>query len=201
MKHHGSILLLSLCLAGCATLFGWDIHAPGMLSSDFSKQIQPVPVRLALYLPPEVSAYESQDKGGRLADPQTYHVGEAFSPMALEAFQEGFEEFILMETEPSAQILKQCGIPYLAVVAITDFGNKVTLKGQAIAIQTEVVLYNQDLYPVIHFQASGLSDAEKVFAKRGGPQVNLNAAIERCLLAIVQQLQDSVLQREEKENG
>ncbi len=176
--------------AGCTTLFGWDIHAPGLLSQYGVQNISPAKERLALYLSPEVLSYESKNKGGKMADPQTYHVGEAYGPMLVEAFQQGFEEFILMETEPTPAILKQYGIPHVAVVRIKDFGNRVTLKGQAVSLVTETILLDQDLNPLARFESTGTSDAKKVFAKKGGPEVNLNAAIEHNVLAIVQVLQD-----------
>jgi len=184
--------LLSLFQAGCARLFGWDIHAPGILSQNFSNQVRPTPARMALYLPPELLNFQSKDRGGSTADPQTYHVGEALGPMMIEGFQNAFSEFIFMEAEPTPQILKQYGIPYLVVVQIKRFDNNVTWRGQGITLVTEAVVLDSDLNIVGRFEARGLSDAQKVFAKKGGPQVNLNAAIENNVLAIVQYLQDSI---------
>ena len=187
-----TLLLLGLSQAGCARLFGWDIHAPGILSQNFNHQVQPVPSRMALYFPPELLNFQSKDRGGKTADPQTYHVGEALGPMMIEGFQNGFEEFIFMEVEPTTQILKQYSIPYLVVVQIKRFDNNVTWRGQGITLITEAVVLDSDLNIVGRFEARGLSDAEKVFAKKGGPQVNLNAAIENNVLAIVKYLQDSI---------
>ncbi len=183
---------LVVVLTGCARIFGWDIHAPGILSTNFTEQVQAAPQRVALYLPPEVLAYQSKERGGRWADPQTYHLGEAFGPMILEAFQEGFEEFIFLEAEPTPQVLKRYGIPHLVVVRIKDFNNRVTLKGQAVQIVTEAAVLDSDLNLLGRFESKGSSDAQKVFAKKGGPEVNLNAAIENNVLAIVQYLQDSI---------
>ncbi|MBI4358631.1 MAG: hypothetical protein HY584_04960 [Candidatus Omnitrophica bacterium] len=178
--------------SGCASIFGWDIHAPGILSEDFSKKVKPIPERVALYLPPELLAYVSHDRGGRTADPQTYHVGEALGPMLVEGFQAGFEEFILLETEPTSAILKRYGIPYLVTVRIKNFKNRVTWGGHAITVATEALVFDSDLKWLGRFESSGASDAEKVFAKKGGPQVNLNAALENNVLAIVEYLQDSM---------
>ena len=74
-----------LLLAGCATIFGWDIHAPGVLSNNFFQKVSPVPERVALWMEPGLIPYISKDRGGKTADPQTYHVGEAFGPMLIEA--------------------------------------------------------------------------------------------------------------------
>lgn len=177
-------------LSGCAALFGWKIHAPGILSQNYYGQVSQDGGRIALYLPDDVLAYQSTDRGGKLADPQTYFVGEAFVPMILEAFQQGFREFIFFETEPDAQMMQAYDIPLLAVVRIRDLKNKVTLKGQAVQLETETRLYNSFLQPVAAFESIGSSDAKKVFAKKGGPEVNLNAAIENNLIAMIQYLQD-----------
>ncbi len=176
----------------CATLFGWDIHAPGILSSGFSQRVQPISSRVALYIDPSVWNYSSTDRGGRMADPQTFHIGEAYVPMLIEGFQESFEEFIFMEAEPDAAILQRYGINYLAVVKIKKFGNRVTMKGQAVQLVSETVVLNSELQPLAHFESSGISDAEKIFAKKGGPEVNLNAALENNILAIVEYLQDAI---------
>ncbi len=185
-------LLLSLSQAGCARLFGWDIHAPGILSQNFNHQVQPVSARMALHFPPELLKFQSKDRGGKTADPQTYHIGEALGPMLIEGFQNAFSEFLFIEIEPTQQILKQYGVPYLVVVQIKRFDNNVTWRGQGITLVTEAVVLDAGLNIVGRFEARGLSDAEKVFAKKGGPQVNLNAAIENNVLAIVQYLQDSI---------
>lgn len=184
--------LALILLTGCARLFGWDIHAPGLLSEHFSEQVRPAKERIALYLPGEFLNFKSTKRGGRFADPQTYHVGEAFGPMLIEAFQTGFEEFIFMEVEPTPEILKRYGIPHVVFVQIKDFDNRVTLKGQGIGIRTEAVVKDADLNLVARFESEGTSDAEKIFAKKGGPEVNLNAALEHNAASIVQYLQDSI---------
>ena len=184
------LFLTVLALTGCATIFGWKIHAPGLLSKEFETRVLPVKERIALYLPPETLAYESKARGGRLADPQTYYVGEALAPMLLEGFQTGFEEFIFLETEPTPAMMKQYAIPRLAVVRVKEFQNQVTLKGQAVSLLTETAVLDPELQLIARFESRGTSDAQKVFAKRGGPEVNLNAAIENNVLAVVQQLQD-----------
>lgn len=189
--HFQILLFLLLFLhTGCATIFGWKIHAPGLLSSGFEQKIKPVNERIALYLPPETLNYESRDRGGRLADPQTYYVGEALGPMFLEGFQAAFNELIFLETEPTPKIMARYAIPRLAMVRVKDFKNRVTLRGQGVMLVTETVVLDPDLKPLARFEARGASDARKVFAKRGGPEVNLNAAIENNVLAVVQQLQD-----------
>src|SRR3989338_3616206 len=96
---HLTFLILMLIQTGCASIFGWDIHAPGLLSHDFYEQVKPLDERLALHLPAETVHYVSQDRGGKTADPQTYHVGEAFGPMLIEAFQGAFSEFVSLEAE------------------------------------------------------------------------------------------------------
>lgn len=188
-KALAAFLLLT---AGCAALFGWDIHAPGLMSQNYFMNVREHPARIALYLQPSAKNFISKERGGRFADPQTFHVGEAFAPMALEAFQHGFGEFIYLEAEPSAAILKQYGIPYLAVVSVEDLNNKVTMKGQAVEIVSKMEIYNQDLELIEIFEASGVSDAQKVFAKKGGPEVNLNAAVERNITALVQHIHDAL---------
>ncbi|MFA6600142.1 MAG: hypothetical protein WCU74_03890, partial [Candidatus Omnitrophota bacterium] len=134
------ILVLAIVLGpGCARLFGWDIHAPGVLSGNFFTVVEPAPsrarsgpasvprvpryvltgpTRIGLYLPAELKNFESRDRGGKTADPQTYHIGEAFYPMILEAFQYGFDEPIVLEAVPTAQIMARYDIPYLAAVKI-----------------------------------------------------------------------------------
>lgn len=186
------IVVAALISSGCAALFGWDIHAPGILSARFLDEIQPVNQRIALYFEPELASFISTDKGGRFADPQTYHVGEALTPMLVEGFQQGFHEFILMETRPTPEIMRQYAIPHLAVVRVNDFGNRVTLKGQAIALITETAVLDQELNLLGKFESTGVSDAQKIFAKKGGPQVNLNAAIENNVKAIIEHIQDSL---------
>ena len=187
-----AVFLLIIFASGCASLFGWDIHAPGILSAAFLEKINPVHGRIALYLDPHVWNYESKDRGSKTADPQTYHIGEAFAPMIVEAFQQAFDEFIFMEGEPDQNILKRYAIPYLAVVRVEAFENKVTWKGQAVSLTTATVVFDSGMQELGRFRAKGTSEAEKIFAKKGGPQVNLNAAVENNALAIVQHLQDSL---------
>lgn len=185
-------LVLSIISAGCTALFGWDIHAPGILSQNFAFNVRPVKNRVGLYLEPSVWNYISKNRGGRFADPQTYHVGEAYVPMVIEGFQEGFEEFIFFEIEPTPEIIKQYGIEYTAAVRIREFGNRVTMKGQAVQISTETLVFDRNFQPLARFASLGSSDAEKIFAKKGGPEVNLNAAIENNVIAVVQYIQDSI---------
>ena len=184
------LLGLAFIQTGCAAIFGWNIHAPGILSENFSKRLTPVHERVALYLAPGFLSYQSKNKGGRTADPQTYYIGEALGPMLIEGFQDGFDEFIFLETEPSPPILKRYGIRRLVVVRVKDFENSVTLKGQAVTLVTETAVFDQDMRLLSQFESAGTSDSQKVFAKKGGPEVNLNAAIENNVLAIVAQLQD-----------
>ncbi len=179
-----------LPLWGCATIFGWNIHAPGLLSNEFTSKIQPVHERIALYLPLEVLTYESKNRGGKTADPQTYYIGESLGPMLVEGFQAGFTEFIFLETEPTPELMKRYAIPRAAVIKVKEFQNQVTLKGQTVGLVTETAVLDSDLHFITRFESRGGSGAQKVFSKRGGPQVNLNAAIENNVLAIIQQLQD-----------
>ncbi len=189
----GLFLLSSvLFFAGCVRLFGWDIHSPGILSESFAKQISPIHERVALYLPPDILKFESTDRGSQFADPQTFHVGEAFGPMLLEGFQDGFQEFIFMEKEPTPEILKRYSISYLVLIRIKEFKNHVTMKGQALSLMTETLLLDSDMKVLARYESRGTSDAQSVFRKKGGPQVNLNAAIERNVLAILQYLQDMI---------
>lgn len=195
-RHNGAFsgpsfyAFLLFLTAGCAAIYGYKIHAPGLLSGEFNQKIQPVNERIALYLPRESLAYQSKNKGGRTADPQTYFIGEALGPMLVEGFQAGFNEFIFFETEPTPEIMKRYAIPRAAVVWVKEFTNRVTLKGQAVGLITETAVLDSNLNLLTRFESRGASDAKKVFSKRGGPEVNLNAAIENNVLAIVQQLQD-----------
>ncbi len=132
-----------------------------------------------------------------MADPQIYFVGEAFTPMVIEAFQRAFDELVFFEIEPDPQILQHYGITHLAVVQIRTLKNRVTLKGQAVQLETETRVYDQTLQPRITFESVGASDAKKIFSKKGGPEVNLNAAIENNVMAMVQFLQDWI----HKNNG
>ena len=186
------LLAIALAGSGCAALFGWDIHAPGILSEKFVHDVAPLQQRIALYLDPSASNYISQNRGSRTADPQTYHVGESFAPMLVEAFQKGFGEFIFLEVEPNPDVMKQYGIPYLAAVRVKEFSNRVTWKGQALALVTETTVLDPSLQLVARFESEGVSDSQKVFAKKGGPEVNLNAALENNAAAIVHYLQDSL---------
>jgi hypothetical protein len=188
----GLLVGFALFQSGCATIFGWDIHAPGIFSGEFAQRIEPMDQRIALYLPPELLTYRSTNRGGRFADPQTYHIGESLGPMMVEGFQQGFQEFIFFEVEPTAPILKRYAVSYLAVTRVKGFDNRVTLKGQGVALETETAVFDSDLKLLARFESRGASDAQKIFAKKGGPEVNLNAAIENNVLAIVQYLQDSI---------
>lgn len=192
MRFLRLLLPVLLLMAGCATLFGWDIHAPGILSENFNHTIQPMPQRMALYVDPELTRFVSKDKGSAMSDPQTYHVGEAFHPMLIEGFQQGFEEFIMLEVEPTRDVLKQYAIPYVAAVRMKGFDNRKgkPLNRQVITVATETLIYDSDLKVLAKFDSSGSSDSRKVFAKRGGPEVNLNAAIENDILSTVQFIQD-----------
>ncbi len=190
-----ALFLIAVALAlqpGCATLFGWDIHPPGMLSVNFVDKVQLMPQRIALYLDPAIYTYESNARGGWTADPTKFHIGEAYAPMIVEGFQQAFEEFIFMEEEPEEAVMKQYGIPYLVMVRIKGFENRMTWKGQGVALTTEAVVLDSQLREIDRFESSGASDVEKVFAKKGGPEVNLNAAIENNIAVLVQYLQDSL---------
>jgi len=150
---------LIFMFAGCATLFGWKIHAPGILSNKFYDEIEKTDGRIALYIPPHCAEFISTEKGGTLADPTTFFIGEAFAPMLLEAFQHSFSEFVFMEIDPNADVLKQYQIPFVIVVDIREFYNKMTLKGQAVSIISEVWILNGDLQIVRHLEVVGTSDA------------------------------------------
>lgn len=187
-----SILACLFLFSGCAALFGWKIHAPGILSRNFSYQIRSVDERVGLYIEPSAWNYVSKNRGGRLADPQTYYVGESFVPMTIEGFQGGFGEFIFFEVPPTPDMMKQYAVKYLAITRIKAFGNKVTLKGQAVQLVTQTAVLDSQFRELGFFESSGSSDAEKIFAKKGGPEVNLNAAIENNVIAMVQYLQDAI---------
>ncbi len=180
--------------SGCATLFGWKIHAPGILSQGFYDQVKPESVRLGLHLPESLMRYVSNNRGGRFADPQTYFVGEAMTPMVIEGFQQGFGEFVYLEDEPTDLILKRYSIPYLVIIQVRDFLNKVTMKGQALELITDVQIFNPEGKLLQRFEARGASDAQKIFAKKGGPEVNLNAAIENNIRVTIQYVQDFIQQ-------
>jgi len=180
---------LVLAVSGCA-IFHWDIHAPGLLSTAYYAEVRQENQRIALFIPDGLMQYTSTNRGGALADPQTYHIGEAMAPMMVEAFQTAFDEFILLEAEPTPELMKQYGISYLVLIDIQEFQNKVQLKGQGVGLVSKVYIVDSDLYLMAEFQAAGSSDARKVFAKKGGPEVNLNAAIESNLIATIQFIQD-----------
>ena len=110
--------------------------------------------------------------------------------MMLEAFQDVFEELVVMEVEPTPEILKRYQIPVLAVIRVKDFKNTVSWRAQALAVTTETALFDAGMKPLLRFESRGVSDAVRVFAKKGGPEVNLNAAIENNALAVVQSVQD-----------
>ncbi|OQA41907.1 MAG: hypothetical protein BWY49_00183 [Candidatus Omnitrophica bacterium ADurb.Bin314] len=185
------VVLGVLVFSGCATLFGWDIRAPGVLSRRFYEHVHPESQRVGVYLDPALHGMISTNKGGRFADPQTYHIGDAYLPMAIEAFQQGFTEFVLIESEPTQEMLRQYAIPYLVYIKPGAFGNDVTLKGQAISFETEAFVFDQDLGFLDRFRTTGSSDSKKVFAKKGGPQVNLNAALENNIESVVLHIQDA----------
>lgn len=193
--HDSSVRLWILCVValfcgGCAMLFHWDIHAPGRLSQAYFSQVMPENQRVGLFITDGLMQYTSTNKGGRFADPQTYHIGEAMAPMMVEAFQRAFTEFILIEAEPTPELMRRYAIPALVLIDVSEFYNQVRIKGQGVGLKTHVYLLDQDMYLMAEFEAMGSSDARKVFAKKGGPEVNLNAAIESNLIATVQFVQD-----------
>jgi len=185
-------LAFSLLLSGCATLFGWDIHAPGVLSQRFYERVEPLDQRIGLYLDPSFSDLISKNKGGRFADPQTYYIGEAYVPLVIEGFQRGFGEFLFLEDEPRREVLAQYGITYAVYIRPRAFTNDVTLKGQKVGFESDTFVFDADLNLLDRFQTTGTSDSKKVFAKRGGPQVNLNGALENNVESIVLHIQDAV---------
>ncbi|HOW58930.1 MAG TPA: hypothetical protein PLO78_04290 [Candidatus Omnitrophota bacterium] len=189
-----SCVAVFACLAfsGCATLFGWDIHAPAVLSQRFYTHVQTQNQRLAVYLDPSLPGLISKNKGGRFADPQTYHIGEAYIPILIEGFQQGFSEFILIENEPSQEILSRYAVPYLVYIRPRAFLNDVTLKGQALSFETETLVFDQNLNLMDRFQNTGSSDARRVFAKKGGPQINLNASLENNVETMILHIQDAI---------
>lgn len=190
--YFASSLLLQ---SGCQALYGWDIQAPGLLSANFYQANLPINECVALYLAPGLAQFQSTDKGSWSADPQTYHVGEALAPMLVEAFQQSFEGFYLLETEPAPEILARYGISYVVAIRIKDFGNQVTWKGQTLTLQLEGEVYDARLKFLARFESRGVSDVKKIFARKGGPEVNLNATIENAVTAMVRYLQDSFRQK------
>lgn len=193
MLNRSAAVCFAVLFSGCAAIFGWNIHAPGTLSRAFVEHLEPVNARVALYFEPGVAEFISTNKGGWSADPQTYYVGEAFAPMLMEGFQTGFSEFVFLEVEPTPAVMKRYALPFVAVVRVKSFGNRVTLKGQALALVTETAVLDSGLRLLATFESTGVSDAEKVFAKKGGPELNLNAAVESNVRAAVQYLQDALL--------
>lgn len=181
--------------AGCAALFGWNIHAPGVLSAQYYQQVEPYPSRVTLYFPKELLDDTFKNRGSRFADPQVYYAGEALGPILIEAFQHGFQEFFFMEVEPDPAILQQYGIEYLVTVKIRNFGNRVTLKGQQLMLELEAGLYDAQMQPLMRFVSKGTSEAFGVFAKKGGPEVNLNAAIENATRSMLYYLHDAMRQK------
>lgn len=175
---------------GCVALYGWNIHAPGLLSAEFERDIPTVSKRVALYVPEGQKEFISTDKGTRWSDPQTYYIGEAFVPMLIESFQSGFSEFILMEAIPTPAIMDQYAIDVLVVSEVRDFRNRKALPAQGLDLYTEVVVFNRDLKLMRRFEARGTSEARGTFAKKGGLEVNLNAALEGNLRETVLQVQD-----------
>lgn len=191
MLTAGFLAILTLSsFSGCAFLFGWKIHAPGILSQEFLNQIPRVEQRIALMIDPNLANAISEDRGGKFSDPQIYYVGESLEPMLLEGFSSVFSEFLLLEIEPSPELLQKYEIKYLVAIAYEGLENQVSLKGQVLSVSTHVFVWDQDLKLVDEFKARGESDARKVFAKKGGPEVNLNAAVENNILAILQRILD-----------
>lgn len=191
MRHSLRISFLFL-FAGCAALFGWDIHAPGVLSNNFFSKVSPARERVALWIDPALAAYLCKNcKGGKTADPMTYHIGEAFAPMLIEAFQNGFQEFVVMESDPAPEIMKQYGIRWLVSVRIQDFQNRLNWKGKILLqLRTESVVLGPELKEAARFESTGSSEAIKVFSTKGGPEVHLNATLENTAEALVLHLQD-----------
>ena len=175
---------------GCTAIYGWNIHAPGILSTEFARDIPQISRRIALYVPEGQKEIISKDKGTRFSDPQMYYLGEAFVPMLIESFQTGFSEFILMEAVPTPDLMQKYGVDALVVTEIKDFKNRKTLPAQGLDIYTETTVFNRDLKLLRHFSTRGTSEARGTFAKKGGLEVNLNSAIEGNLRETVLQAQD-----------
>ena len=188
----GFLPFVLLLMGGCQTLFGWDIHAPGRLSNNFFTSIETIDAGVGLWLSPEVYQYVSKDRGSRFADPQTYHVGESLSPMILEGFQHSFKRFYLLEVEPTPEMMQAYGLEYLVGVGVKDFNNHVTMKGQGVGLVLRAEIYNAKLESLVNLDVQGSSEAVKVFAKKGGPEVNLNAAIENATSSLILYLQDAI---------
>ena len=88
--------------------------------------------------------------------------------------------------------MQQYGVSHLAVAEVTGFKNRKNLKGQGLDLYTETTLFDHNLKLISRFQTRGTSEARGVFAKKGGPEVNLNAAIESNLRNVVLMIQDEV---------
>lgn len=183
---------LPVIFCSCVAIYGWNIHAPGLLSDEFARDIPQVSKRVALYIPEGQKEFISKDKGTRWSDPQTYYVGEAFVPMLIESFQSGFTEFVLMEALPNPDIMNQYAIDAVVVSEIRDFKNRKTLPAQGLDLYTETTVFNRDLKLIRRFEARGTSEAKGTFAKKGGLEVNLNAAIEGNLRETVLQVQEAL---------
>ena|SRR3989338_3143122 len=186
------ILSFVFLTSGCARLFGWEIHAPGLVSQGFYETVSTADQRVALFVRPELFQYQSLDRGSRFADPQTFYIGEALGPILLEAFEHAFRDFIFMEVKPDEKILQQYAVNYLVFVDLKGFNNAVTLKGQKIELSLYAEVYDSNLGLLAALEVEGTSDAFKVFAKKGGPEVNLNAAIENAVSSLVLFLQDGM---------
>lgn len=191
-KVAGATLVGLVLLAGCTAIYGWNIHAPGLLSSEFARDTPSLQKRVALYVPEGQKEFISKDKGTMWSDPQTYYLGEAFVPMLIESFQSGFSEFILMEAIPSPDLMSQYEVDALVVSEIKDFKNRKTLPAQGLDIYTETAVFDRNLKLIRRFEARGTSEARGTFAKKGGLEVNLNAAIEGNLREIILQVQDTI---------
>lgn len=189
-KVHGLLSAVCCLFLGCVAIYGWNIHAPGILSAEFAQDIPQISKRVALYVPEGQKDYFSTDKGTRFSDPQKYFIGEAFVPMLIESFQSGFSEFILMEAVPTPDIMQQYAIDVLVVSEIRDFKNRKSLPAQGLDLYTETMIFNRDLKLIRRFETRGTSEARGTFAKKGGLEVNLNAAIEGNLREVVLQTQD-----------
>ena len=195
-----TMILLMLVITGCTYLFGWNIHAPGILSAQFYEERTPADRRVALYVNPAAREFQSDDKGDRFADPKVFNVGEAFYPMIIEAFQASFTEFVLIDVEPTDAILKQHSIPYLVAVDITGFDNRGIMKAHSYALKTEVYVFDSDLNLRARFEAERSSEAQKLYGKKGAPEVNLNAAVENNIKVTVEFLHDLLVGEYEEVN-
>ena len=117
---------------------------------------------------------------------------EAFVPMLIESFQSGFSEFMRIEALPTPEIMRQYGIEALVVSEIKDFKNRKAFSAQGLDLYTETTVFNSDLKLIRRFETRGTSEAPGTFAKKGGLEVNLNAAIEGALRETVLQTQDAL---------